>query len=201
MVAYAAVQFANATCDTVADPGCDIVGGFSGFADAGIGPFQGAGELPGLPLEYILEEVLELRRGEVEVIQPVWNGLQFVENEPGTATPIDADAIVVGGDGLASSVAVNDDVQLIPFGIDGLPEDAVVVSAGEDGILDSAADATTSSTSRRCSPAAAATFGTRRFTPRPRRSSSRAPRLENLSRRCSFPHARVPTAACSSKRG
>ncbi|MCH7993330.1 MAG: hypothetical protein IIB57_02690, partial [Planctomycetes bacterium] len=106
----------------------DIVGGFAGF--------EGTGPPPSLPLEYILEEVLGLRRGVIEVVKPVWEGLEFVENDSG-GVPIAADGILVGPNGVSDSIAQGDDVQRIPFGIDGLPEDAVVIDAGEDGILQS----------------------------------------------------------------
>ncbi|MHC4065423.1 MAG: Ig-like domain-containing domain, partial [Planctomycetota bacterium] len=100
----------------------DIVGGFAGF--------EGTGPPPSLPLEYILEEVLGLRRGVIEVVTPVWEGLSFIENDSEGA-PIAADGILVGPNGVSDSIAQGDDVQRIPFGIDGLPEDAVVIDAGE----------------------------------------------------------------------
>jgi hypothetical protein len=106
----------------------DIVGGFAGF--------EGTGPPPSLPLEYILEEVLGLRRGVIEVVTPVWEGLSFIENDSEGA-PIAADGILVGPNGVSDSIAQGDDVQRIPFGIDGLPEDAVVIDAGENGILES----------------------------------------------------------------
>jgi hypothetical protein len=106
----------------------DIVGGFANF--------EGTGPPPSLPLEYILEEVLGFRRGVVEVTTPIWEGLEFVENEPGGAA-VAFDGILAGRNGVSDSIAQGDDVQRIPFGIDGLPEDVVVIDAGENGILES----------------------------------------------------------------
>ena len=167
-VAYAPVRFNQAACDPAANPGCDIVGGFAGFANAGIPPYGGVGAPPGLPLEYILEVVLQKRRSE-PVITAVWLPQPSVLPETGAyvcvggfndgsscdpnqvdpdadckdsindgvcSNAVAADGILVGGNGTSDSIAQGDDVQLIPFGIDGLPEDALVVSAGENGILE-----------------------------------------------------------------
>jgi hypothetical protein len=106
----------------------DIVGGYAGF--------EGTGPPPSLPLEYIMEEVLALRRGVIQVTTPIWEGLEFVELDS-EGSPIAADGILVGSNGVSDSIAQGDDVQRIPFGIDGLPEDAVVIDAGENGILES----------------------------------------------------------------
>jgi len=190
LVAFAPVKFDASTCDPDANPGCDIVGGFAGFADAGIPPFGGLGAPPGLPLEYILEEVLQKRRSE-PVVTPVWlpqpdvqvetsdtyvcdggfndgaecdpnNGDADCEdgsNDGVCSNEVPADGILVGHNGVSDSIAQGDDVQLIPFGIDGLPEDAVVVSAGENGVLETAARPddvkaviTGYSTTRTCGP-------------------------------------------------
>ncbi len=166
-VAYAAVRFNQAACDPQADPGCDIVGGFAGFANAGIPGYGGLGEPPGIPLEYVLEEVLQMRRSQ-PVITPLWmpqpaflpevgesygcvggfndgaecdfgNGNADCEDglDDGVCSnAIAADGILVGPNGVADSIAQGDDVQLIPFGIDGLPEDATVINSGENGILE-----------------------------------------------------------------
>lgn len=45
------------------------------------------------------------------------------------------DGIRAGGDGAVQSVARGDDVQLVPFGTTGLPEETVVIGAGDDGLL------------------------------------------------------------------
>ena len=169
-VAYAPVRFNNATCDTTAEPGCDIVGGFAGFVDGGIAPYGGQGAVPGLPLEYVLEEVLQLRRSLPE-ITAVWLpqpspqpeiGARYLCSggfndgspcDPGQGDPdvdckdgtddgvcsnaLSFDGILVGPNGVSDSIAQGDDIQLIPFGIDGLPEDALVIGAGENGILES----------------------------------------------------------------
>lgn len=165
-VAFAPVRFNNATCDTQETPGCDIVGGFAGFADANIGPYGGLGAPPGLPLEYILEEVLGLRRSE-PVVTPVWMAQPQVlpevtdtgvcvggvddgeECDPSQGNAdcdggvcdnsVAPDGILVGHNGTSDSIAAGDDLQLVPPGIDGLPDDVVVISAGEDGVLQTVA--------------------------------------------------------------
>lgn len=136
LVAYAPVRFEQASCDPETNPGCDIVGGFAGFSDANIPPYGGVGPVPGLPLEYILETVLQMRRSQA-VITPIWLTQPSLVPETSEGDPVDPDGILVGPDGVSDSIAQGDDVQLIPFGIDGLPEDAVVINAGNDGVLDS----------------------------------------------------------------
>jgi len=132
----------------------EIVGGF--------GDFAGTGPLPGLPLEFILEQTLNMRRSKVQV-PAVWtleaSRRPLVETADScdggdragescdddadcpagvcTAVEVPADGILVGPNGTSDSIAQGDDEQLIPFGIDGLPPEAVVISAGEDGVLDS----------------------------------------------------------------
>jgi hypothetical protein len=164
LVASAPVKFDNATCDTVAYPGCDIVGSFAGFSDATCntaldpgcdpvgGPYGGTGPVAGLPLEYVLEEVLRLERHDVAGvctnpavpstcnIPPVWELTEAdlpLEEFDGDGNIVPPNAILAGLDGVSNSVVQGDDVQFIPFGIDGLPEDAVVIEAGENGVLDS----------------------------------------------------------------
>lgn len=192
LVAYAPVRFEQSTCDPQADPGCDIVGGFAGFSNAGIPPYGGLGKAPGLPLEYVLEHVLQKRRGQ-PVITPLWlpqpamipeTTESFVcvggfndggECDPNQGDPhadckdgldngvcsnlVPADGILAGPNGVSDSIAQGDDIQLIPFGIDGLPEDAVVINAGENGVLESttkpgdvSAVITGYSTSKTCGP-------------------------------------------------
>lgn len=78
-----------------------------------IGGFDDDGLSLGIPLDFALQDILRLEKN-------------------GTAN----DAIVAGPNGSAQSVAQGDDVQLILPGIDGLPEDTIVVAAGDDGVLD-----------------------------------------------------------------
>ncbi len=170
LVAYAPVRFHQASCDPAANPGCDIVGGLAGFSNAGIPPFGGLGTPPGLPLEYVLEEVLQMRRGQ-PVITPMWlpqpslvpetsetyvciggfnagSECDHTQGDPNAdckngidngvcSNAVAADGIIAGPNGISDSIAQGDDVQLIPYGIDGLPEDAVVINAGENGVLES----------------------------------------------------------------
>ncbi len=169
LAAYAPVRFSQESCDPEANPGCDIVGGLAGFSDAGIPPYGGQGRPPGLPLEYVLEEVLQKRRSQ-PVITPVWmpqpaflperaetyvcvggfndgNECDHTQADPdadckngsndGTCdNAVPNDGIFAGPNGVADSIAQGDDVQLIPFGIDGLPDDAVVINAGNNGVLE-----------------------------------------------------------------
>ncbi|MHC5108841.1 MAG: hypothetical protein ACYTHJ_03065 [Planctomycetota bacterium] len=169
LVAYAPVRFEQDSCDPQTDPGCDIVGGFAGFSNSGIPPFGGLGAPPGLPLEYILENVLQKRRS-APVVTAVWMPPPDVQIEisdtylcvggfndgaecdPDQVDPdqdcedgmnngvcsnaVPADGILAGGDGVSDTIAQGDDVQLIPYGIDGLPQDAVVINAGENGVLE-----------------------------------------------------------------
>lgn len=44
------------------------------------------------------------------------------------------------GDGIASTLALDDDVQVIPFGTNGVAAGATIISAGPDGVLDSFTD-------------------------------------------------------------
>ncbi|MBI1826018.1 MAG: hypothetical protein HY287_02635 [Planctomycetes bacterium] len=192
LVADAPVQFKQASCDPQANPGCDIVGGFAGFSDSGVPPFGGLGTPPGLPLEYVLEEVLQKHRSS-PVITPVWLPQpsflpeirdQYVcvggfndgaECNPSQADPnadckngadngvcsnaVPADGILAGPNGVSDSIAQGDDIQLIPYGIDGLPEDTVIINAGENGVLETTTNAgdvaaviTGYSTSKSCGP-------------------------------------------------
>ena len=54
----------------------------------------------------------------------------------GDDEPIGPDGIRPGVDGAVQSFARGDDVQLIPVGTRGVPEDALAISAGENGLLD-----------------------------------------------------------------
>ena len=46
------------------------------------------------------------------------------------------DGILAGPNGIVESVAQGDDVQLVPVGTTGVPEDTVAIAAGQNGILD-----------------------------------------------------------------
>ncbi|MGD2063040.1 MAG: hypothetical protein PVF51_05595, partial [Nitrospirota bacterium] len=48
------------------------------------------------------------------------------------------DGILPGPDGAVQSVAQGDDVQVVPVGTTGVPEDVVAISAGRNGVLDTA---------------------------------------------------------------
>lgn len=88
--------------------GGKIIGGFADF--------PGTGRLRGIPLDFVLKDILGMRKNATE-----------------------PDGILAGPDGAVHSIAAGDDVQLIPVGTIGVPEDAVVIGAGENGVLDTGA--------------------------------------------------------------
>lgn len=97
------------TCANDADcPGgsCEhaIVGGFD---------YSDNGRPRGIPLDYALQDVLQLTKNRVE-----------------------PDAIVAGRNEIAETEALGDDVQEVPAGTRGLNRRTVVVSAGQNGVLD-----------------------------------------------------------------
>ncbi len=106
----------NAICTDDSDCGtstpCEggkIVGGFAGFG--------GTGRTNGVSLDFLLSDVLGFRRTNSSDVSPA------------------PDGILAGPDAIVDSVAEGDDVQLIPVGTRGVSEDAVVIRAGEDGVL------------------------------------------------------------------
>jgi hypothetical protein len=153
----------DADCGPVACEGGRIVGGFEGFT--------GTGRTRGLPVDFILEDVLQMRKhrparilagangrsdttaqgDDVQIVEPTVaassesaivvapgpNGV--LDSTPGGDDIIEApppDGIRPGPDRSVQSVAEGDDVQLILAGIDGLPEDAVAITAGDNGVLE-----------------------------------------------------------------
>jgi len=69
------------------------------------------------------------------VIAPGANG-QLDTVSSGDDVVLGPDGILPGNDGAVQSVAQGDDVQVVPVGTTGVPEDAVVISAGRNGVLD-----------------------------------------------------------------
>jgi hypothetical protein len=142
--------------------GGTIVGGFAGFG--------GTGRPHGIPLDFLLEDVLQLRRtspqtivagpdgvadttaqgDDVQVLPVGTSGLMaadvvisagrnlVLESAPGgdDLNPTPPDGTRAGADAMVNSIAQGDDVQLIPVGTLGVPEDRVAISAGENGVLD-----------------------------------------------------------------
>jgi hypothetical protein len=101
----------DAPCMTDADCGtslpCEggtIVGGFSRYG--------GTGKPPGVPLDFVLQDILQMRK---------------------TAPPV----LVAGPNGQVETTALGDDVQVESVGTGGLDPTAVVVAPGRNGILDS----------------------------------------------------------------
>ncbi|MFT6990351.1 MAG: hypothetical protein ACJASL_002329 [Paraglaciecola sp.] len=89
--------------------------GFGGAAGDFVGGFNGDGSPKGISLDFALQDILEL-----------------------TKNPTAKDGIVAGINQTADSVASGDDVQLIPPGTTGVSVGSIVISAGQDGILESA---------------------------------------------------------------
>jgi hypothetical protein len=88
--------------------------GFGGAAGGFVGGFYGDGSPKGISLDFALQDILEL-----------------------TKNPTAKDGIVAGVNQTADSVASGDDVQLIPPGTTGVSVGSIVISAGQDGILES----------------------------------------------------------------
>jgi hypothetical protein len=90
--------------------------GFGGAAGEFVGGFNGDGSPKGISLDFALQDILEL-----------------------TKNPTLKDGIVAGVNQTADSIASGDDVQLIPAGTTGVSVGSIVISAGQDGILESVA--------------------------------------------------------------
>jgi hypothetical protein len=78
-----------------------------------VGGFDDRGRPLGIPLDFAFQDILGLPKN-----------------------PTGDDAILAGRNGKAETIAEGDDVQLVFGGVDGLPEDTIVVAAGENGVLD-----------------------------------------------------------------
>lgn len=85
------------------------------FAGGGvIGGFDANGRAVGIPMDYVLQDILKLQKNRR-----------------------DPDGIVAGLDFRADSVAAGDDVQFVPRGTVGLLPHTVVIGAGPNGVLES----------------------------------------------------------------
>jgi len=91
----------------------DCPGGSCRRAIVGGYDFRNNGRPRGIPLDYALQDVLQLAKNRV---QP--------------------DAIVAGLNEIAETEARGDDVQEVPAGTRGLNQRTIVVSAGQNGVLD-----------------------------------------------------------------
>jgi hypothetical protein len=78
-----------------------------------LGGFDDLGRQSGLPIDYILQDLLGL-----------------------TKNPAQFDAIVAGYDRVATTIAAGDDVQVVPPGTTGLDDRQIIVLAGQNGVLD-----------------------------------------------------------------
>jgi hypothetical protein len=87
---------------------CEARGIIGGHSD-----FAGTGTVNGIPIDFALQDILGLKKNSTE-----------------------PDGILAGPDGSVQTFAQGDDVQLVPAGIDGVPEDTIVIVAGENGVLD-----------------------------------------------------------------
>lgn len=82
-----------------------------GYIIGGLSEFDGTGRPSGIPLDFVLQDILELRR-------------------------ITPQRVLAGPDGVADTTAAGDDVQVVAPGSGGLAEDDVVVAPGRNGVLD-----------------------------------------------------------------
>lgn len=160
---------ANALCSTDADCGasapCEggsVVGGLSGY--------DGTGRTNGIPVDFLLQDVLQMQRTRPPGLVAGPNGIANTSAQgddtqiiPVGASGLAADALVIGPgrnlvldtvpqgddvnpapfDGIKAgpnkrvdSIASGDDVQLVPAGTFGVVEDTVVITAGQNGVLD-----------------------------------------------------------------
>jgi hypothetical protein len=90
--------------------------GFSGGVGEFVGGFNGDGSPKGISLDFALQDIMELNKNAAS-----------------------EDGIVAGINQTADSIASGDDVQLIPPGTTGVSVGSIVISAGQDGILESVA--------------------------------------------------------------
>jgi hypothetical protein len=87
---------------------------FGGPASEFVGGFNADGSPKGIPLDFALQDILNQKKNADLV-----------------------DGIMAGPNQEAQSIAQGDDVQLIPSGTTGVGVGSIVISAGEDGVLDS----------------------------------------------------------------
>jgi hypothetical protein len=88
--------------------------GYGGAAGGIIGGFTSDGTSLGIPLDYALQSILKLTKGNT-----------------------DGDGILAGIDGEVQSIASGDDIQVIPLATTGLNARNVVIAPGQNGVLDS----------------------------------------------------------------
>ncbi|MDX2169638.1 MAG: hypothetical protein SF182_21390 [Deltaproteobacteria bacterium] len=85
--------------------GGKVIGGLSSYTGTGVGA--------GIPLDFVLRDILQMRRSTPPVI---------------LAGP--------AGQSLTLVAAGTDDIQVVPLGVEGLAPDTVVVAPGRNGVLD-----------------------------------------------------------------
>lgn len=79
-----------------------------------VGGFDGSGRPVGVPMDYVLQDILRLKKNQR-----------------------DPDGIVAGPDFRADTVAAGDDVQFVPRGTTGLMPHTIIIGAGQNGVLES----------------------------------------------------------------
>ncbi len=144
----------------------DDAGATGGDGRGYVGGFAANGQAVGLPLDYILQARLGLKRHDTSknTIVPGPNGVLdtvplgddiladeaittgpngWMESSPlgddYVTNPTVQDGIVAGLNQSADSIAQGDDIQLVPVGTTGLSVGTVVIGAGENGMLDTPA--------------------------------------------------------------
>ena len=115
----------NTATDDFLSQGPRIVAGLNGVANS-------AAQEDDIQVQPVGTSLL---RADAVVIAPGPNGR--LDTAPGADdTILGPDGIVPGPDGAVQSVAQGDDVQLVPVGTTGVPDDVVVITAGQNGVLD-----------------------------------------------------------------
>jgi hypothetical protein len=87
--------------------------GYGGPAQGIIGGFTNDGSPLGIPLDYALQAILKLPKGNTQI-----------------------DVILAGPNGEVQSVAIEDDIQVIAVGTSGLTPSTIAITPGANGVLD-----------------------------------------------------------------
>jgi hypothetical protein len=102
----------NQTCSTDDDCGTSMPCK-GGHVIGGLSNYTGTGVSAGIPLDFVLGDILKMRRSTPPVIVAGAGGFSLTQVDPKT-----------------------DDIQVVEYGTDGLTPDTVVVAPGRNGVLD-----------------------------------------------------------------